>query len=658
MQKPGWLWLILLLLPGMAGAQDVWLPHNSPESRAASRLLADSLAALRRYQQAGQDGATERVATFLLTRYPGRIGFPQNSSVVKGDPYAYDIQYPQSVYAARAAVRRRRGDQSGAAADLAQAVRYGELAYPLATRYFTQSDSYGAPVVAGLRDAYYARAAFRRDELGDAAGSCADLGRAFQLDSLRASNPRFRGCPLPATRAPLTAWDRQRAYEMAQDSLALAQRLLDQHRLREAERVLLGLEAGRTGPYVRLTLGTFTSYARSQLATQRGHYRRAVAYLDTLLPNAYSGNPRYRYERGIIRIDHLNDRTGGCEDLRWVYDHDTTTVSVQHPRWRGCPLPERKIPVGKAELDAHQAAFRDSLAWATTLWQGGRREQAAQVFDRLLASGAAGAYAPYLERHAVTGQLYPRLERFFLRKELYQSRLALQEASGDYVGALADLNALLIDDNFGHKENYEWFCRRGALLADHFPDKREQACYDLNVCKRWDGLPPGKGGWRGCNVGRSFAQQYPDRSGFIGALFAGVNTPILQLGYFHQGQVNGGELGIQLSESGEGYVNYGPSLSVEVGSYNDGVLVGPKLSYEGEIFLVGGRLDLAYYFSNVSRAGDLRLTPQIGLSAAALANVFYGYAIPLAGPEINALGRHRLSIFINVLTLGKLKFWG
>ena len=47
MQKPGWLWLILLLLPGMAEAQDVWLPYNPPESRAASRLLADSLAALR-----------------------------------------------------------------------------------------------------------------------------------------------------------------------------------------------------------------------------------------------------------------------------------------------------------------------------------------------------------------------------------------------------------------------------------------------------------------------------------------------------------------------------------------------------------------------------------------------------------------------------------
>jgi hypothetical protein len=42
----------------------------------------------------------------------------------------------------------------------------------------------------------------------------------------------------------------------------------------------------------------------------------------------------------------------------------------------------------------------------------------------------------------------------------------------------------------------------------------------------------------------------------------------------------------------------------------------------------------------------------------AVLNIFYGYALPLAGTEAAFLGRHRLSIYWNFLKLGNLKFGG
>jgi tetratricopeptide (TPR) repeat protein len=612
--------VLLMLLTGwvrLTYAQDVRLAYNSPEYQTADAVVRDSLAALHRYAQAGQPVAVERIATFLLTRYPGRISFYIGNSSSQPSRYLHLLAYPQQAYARRAEVRRQRGDRRGATADFALALRYGELAYRGNERTPNEYHFYQNPAVAFLRATYYARALFRLEDLHDPAGGCQDMGFAYQLDTVRAASPRWRGCVLPAARVSLD-YNAPFLSRLALDSVAAAQRLLNQHRLVRAEQFIAQLEAGRVGEYARVPPPVNQlRYLRSQLARQHHDYRRAVAYLDTLLPDNYGGDPRHRYERGLLRLDHLNDRAGGCEDLRWVYDHDTASTGPTDPRWRGCPLPARKVPVGNTETAAHRAAFLDSVARATALCRAGRGDIGLPIFNRLLAVGAAGTYAPEVQYFHITGQLMhstPRLAYSDLNALVRDARARAYEALRDYPGAVADLDTLIQYFDNTSRQNADWHCRRGVLLAD-FLHNQTQACADLAECRRRGGTPPGNKPWRGCDIPELTAGYRLGHTQPLHALFGDLRTVTPRVGYFAQGRAHGLEAGLQWSEKGEGYINYGPSIGLEVATQPSAagrnLLLAPKLSYEAELLLAGIRLDLAYYVgtANGRTVGDLRLTP-------------------------------------------------
>jgi hypothetical protein len=132
--------------------------------------------------------------------------------------------------------------------------------------------------------------------------------------------------------------------------------------------------------------------------------------------------------------------------------------------------------------------------------------------------------------------------------------------------------------------------------------------------------------------------------------------PVWQAGFVRQGRVTGGQIGRLLNANKTvDETLYGPAVGLELAGNATDFVLAPKLSYEAVLVLVGGRLEVAYYLNQPLR-GDLRLTPQIGFCPGGVLNLYYGYAIPVAGTRIEALGRHRVSLYINLLSIGKP--WG
>ena len=638
------------LLPVLAQAQDVLLPEKHEQYDPVERQLNDSLRALYRYAQNRDPAAVERAATGLLTRYPGRVGVPgYGLGVVR---YLKLPVYPQQVYVFRAAARQQLGNPRGAEADYTQAVRYGLANARLGNRVIPRTvHQQGLRI---LHRAYLDRATLRLDQLRDPAGGCADLRAAFQLDTLPATAARWRGCPLPTGRAPIGRAEEEQADQLMLDSLARVRQLLAAQRPGLAEQQLRRLEAGLVGPFAWVHRPTIEQrLLRSELAQQRGDYRRAALYLDTLLSGS-DARPAYQYTRGILRIDHLGDQEGGCQDLRWVYDHDSTRTTPAHPRWRGCPLPAHKPPVGMDETKAHVAAYQDSLTRAEVLRLAGQPAQAVQLLSRLIQTGAAGNYAPLIDHYTLPGGVrrsQPHFDNWWVRARARNARSLAYHDLKDYANELAELDTLIQNHDYGQGDR-DWFCRRAALRTTYAPDQNG-ACDDLATCARRGGTPIGPHPWRGCGHSGQLARRELNRAGLVPTLFTNLNYVTPRFGYLRQGRARGAEIGLQWSEEGEPLANYGPSVGVEVAGANSGsdFLVAPKLSYEGELALVGGRLDLAYYLGRMDGRGvsTLRFTPQIGGSLGAYLNVFYGYSVPVLGQRADFLGRHRLSIYINFL---------
>ncbi len=342
--------------------------------------------------------------------------------------------------------------------------------------------------------------------------------------------------------------------------------------------------------------------------------------------------------------------------------------------WGQAPGSLHRRPANNQELTAYLHAYMDSVKWAGELRQTQQAARAVGIMSRLLETKAAGPLTP--PRPVGRPTPYESTDGFSqYPMHARRERSLAYEAMGDYARAVADLDTLIL---YYPGSDY-WQCRRGLLLAEHLHDLA-RACPDLDECqRRWHQPVPRR--WRDCadplfansiSTSPGYAKsaiharavrqglasyKMTGREGIRAALFGHLEATSARLGYFHQGSVSGGELGLQWSEAGEGGINYGPSVGVEVGGYNGPngatVLVAPKLSYEAQVLLVGGRLDLAYYLADIGPrvVGDLRLTPQIGLSLLAVLNVYYGYALPVLGPEIGPLGRHRLSIYINLLDI-------
>ena len=665
------LFLLLGLLSGSraGAAQDVLLPFDQQRSIAIfHELVPDSLAALERYRDAGRYPALERVATFLLTRYPGRVLFasPKGPDEL---PFAVP-DYPQAAYAGRALARTNRGDFRGAEADLDQVLRYAPVAPagPDARAY-----AYDSPPLVRLRDTYYARATLRFDYLNNRAGGCADLGAAYQLDTVRASHPKWRGCPLPATRRPVGR-NFEPTLRAGSKDISRVLEYLDAGEPSLAAPLLAQLRQGRVGAYTGVPLLDVSLVPNShperglamlsaRLDRQQGRYAHARATLDSLIANTlytphnnYLPVPLYRRERANLLLGDLRD-PAGCADVRWLYEytergHDTTAWPAS---WHRCPLPRYRVPVSTEEVKAYQAGYEKVLAQADALIaskSAGQVQGAIALLTNLLRSPRIGPFevptglpdpeafvSDYAK--AVLSQLPPRAR--LARSRAY-------EALADYPRAVADLDTL-IATGAGYTAVY---CRRGVLRADYLYD-RAGACADLKLCyqqRGWPGakLPSCLRRWRGCDI--------PERSFHaITERFIYNHTGTLRLGFIRQGTLRGGEIGYFLSSEEDAGALHGPSAGLEVAGGAGQFVLGPKIGYEGTTGLVGSRVDLIYYLnylgdSNRTLPGDLRLIPQVGLALGGILNVYYGYAIPIAGRELRGLGYHRFTLSLNFLHIG------
>ncbi|OON70224.1 hypothetical protein B0919_05675 [Hymenobacter sp. CRA2] len=548
------------------------------------------------------------------------------------------------VYSLRAEARQYRGALVDAEADLTQALRYAERFYP----YMSSSNGFFEKLPAEfLRDAYYQRALLRLEHLHNPAGGCADMATSYQLDTVRTSSPRWRDCKLPGSRAPLNTIELSAAKARWRDSLTRVPLLLQAGRLARADYLLQQLAAGQVGPYVRvppLDEGPVNlTYLRSEVARRRGQYARARAYLDTLLalPNPA---PLHRYALGILKIDHLNDRAGGCEDLRWVYTHDTTSTAPTHPRWRGCPMPAYRVAATPAELGAYATAYMDSVNHARELTNSGQMAQAVQILSRLLHARVAGAYI----QHPLAGYSsspYPPDNPYHnLRAATFTARAQAYVQQQEYRRAVADLDTLIEQHHWSRTLTTEAYCQRGRYRLDYLHDER--GCDDLYRCFERQGQPVGPDPWRGCPQA-GWARQ-KNRA-------ASESNVTFRLGGLAQGKIGGVEVGFQQHDGGTGEwgFNHGPSLELE--ALAKPLIVAPKFSYEVEYYVIGGRLDFAAYIplGGPKRAVDLRVIPQAGASLLGVVNVFYGYALPLTHSPLDVLGRHRVSVFINFLKLTK-----
>ncbi|MDO7847719.1 hypothetical protein Q5H92_15220 [Hymenobacter sp. M29] len=596
--------------------------------------------ALHRYAQFGRAPDVERLATQLLAQYPAAYDAVFQYPPTWPSHFATGVRtaYQPMVYAYRAEARRQRGNFAGAEADLTQTIALAASAYP----YYEGHLSYRAPAQALLKQAHYERATLRRAWLNNPAGACADLAAGYELDSAPASALDWHGCPVPATHAPRTRDEMEQAQRDLTDSLASGQRLLAEGRLARAETLLNQLEAGHVGRfawvqprYQNPVQALNTAYLRSELARQSGQYAEARALLESLVALPLP-QPLHYYALGTLKIDHFQDRDGGCADLRWAYAHNPDTLGWR-PDWRGCALPRR--PVTPADVLTYRAAYADSLKQADIYLTGKQFLRAERLLTRLLTIRAAARFvapAAPLNRPTTNAAL-TRADQITTRD--YRSRA--YEGLADYARAAADLDTL-IDNVFYAGGSGRYHCRRGVLRADYLHD-REGACADFARCyetRRYADFqaPPGRPQWRNCSL--------PGRTPFAWLANALPEDGTLRLGYFSQGATKGLDVGYYRYATGNGYSQHGPSVGLEMGAGPRHYVLAPKLSYEATAAFCGARLDVAYYTVNFRTSG-LRLTPQAGLSLWGFLNLFYGYSIPLTGSELPELGQHRIGFHLN-----------
>lgn len=95
-----------------------------------------------------------------------------------------------------------------------------------------------------------------------------------------------------------------------------------------------------------------------------------------------------------------------------------------------------------------------------------------------------------------------------------------------------------------------------------------------------------------------------------------------------------------------GFGIYGPKLGVETNFSSDSFIIAPKLGFEVAVFFFTLRGSAVSYIEagNV----DLRLLPEFGLSFFGLANLTYGYGIPVLSHRVEAASRHRVTLTFNL----------
>ena len=632
------------------------------------QALKDSMRVLQRYAAGRQSAAVERLSTQLLATYfDGYRSSFYYPPAWPGRPYTTavgDFNYRPLAYANRGAARQQLGNFAGAEADYTLVIEYltdlyAEQAGLLAT---------GTSIQALLCQAYYERAELRRRHLANPAGSCADLAAGYELDAHPSDSVVWRGCPVPRSQAPRTPDEARQAQQARADTLARVERLLATGRLTQAEGLLERVENGYVGrfawvrpPAQQKVQFLDPRYLRSELARRRGQYAQAQTVLaDLLKQSRYDPLPQHRYALGTLKIDHLNDQKGGCADIYWALKHRTDTVSWR-PGWHGCPPPRYRSPDNMKEQYQHKEMYQDSVKRAQRLLAAGQPGPAVSLLTQLLNTAQAGPYGDDSDsRYYVRlPDEHPSSLLYGLQIEARDTRARAYVALANYPRAKADLDTIVgyFRSGFAGSDYAEYYCRRGYLKADFLNDP-QGACQDLEKCALYTprGSQREPNPWRGCRPPDQAFGYRVIRPNIFSA-FGSNYSSALRLGYLRQGALQGGEISLFRSHEQEaGDKDRGPSVGLEILG-GPGFFLGPKVSYEAHSFPFGTRLDLAYYLGNLSGnrdraiSGDLRLTPQVGLSIFNLFHAFYGYAIPLAGTQAAALGYHRLSISINFLPI-------
>jgi hypothetical protein len=92
----------------------------------------------------------------------------------------------------------------------------------------------------------------------------------------------------------------------------------------------------------------------------------------------------------------------------------------------------------------------------------------------------------------------------------------------------------------------------------------------------------------------------------------------------------------------------GFGIGTDIGKINNSLVVGAKVFYEYNVFIVSGlRLSAINYVTE--KLYDFRVMPQVGFSFFGFLNFMYGYSIPTLGNELNEISRNSFSITLNLI---------
>ena len=115
-----------------------------------------------------------------------------------------------------------------------------------------------------------------------------------------------------------------------------------------------------------------------------------------------------------------------------------------------------------------------------------------------------------------------------------------------------------------------------------------------------------------------------------------------------------GEAGVGIAQfpgfHGYPFGQAGYSLACEVSEMNDQWIVGPKLSYTVSVLLLNAGVNVIYY--QYGSKGQPYFRPQVGLSLNGLADVVYGYNLPISSDPLQSrlepVNTHRISFVIRI----------
>ncbi len=656
-QKRNWIIGVLLILKLISAencrAQGKELPMPFKEYHEAQLIIRDSLLVAERYLANNRFAAAERTATALLKRYPLVPAFEiqESKDVPNIKTRLRPEGFPANAFAVRARAREALGNYRQAEADITLALP----GYP--ARYMSETQQ---EVLKQTWLLYETRARLRFRHLNNRAGGCADLGVLYQLDSVRAAQLGYGKCAIPRLRFAVRNPDIDTASLAAADSIDLADQALARSQYRKALRIMNNLIAGRVSRYVRFKVYHDAAYQkalrsgyrkppipgqlwamRAQARKGLGDYRGALADLDTALTYVkgrcyFPGDGRWLYQRGLLRMEHFQDKAGGCADLAKAYQCDTTITAPGHLKWRGCPLPAFKKPIGEGEMHDAKLATDKTFSLLEAQLEQNQNEQAIRTATGLLKK-QAGRYEDVM----------PLIRDDKLLIQIHLKRSRAWENLKRYPEAVADLDtAIRIGNRSGG--NGWLYVSRGILKLDYMKDP--SGCEDLRTAYR-HGYSPKDKNWRGCNFEeKNFSNRFSENT--LEPLFGGEVVVKPQIGVFYQGKM--GVSGSAYLSNGLFIANWGPSLGLDLmGGVESSIpVIAPKLSVEANLGFYAARLDLSYF--GYQHRQDLRLTPQAGVTFFGIINLLYGYSFPLRIDKQPFLDRQRLSLYINFVKAEKI----